>query len=120
MDAATRAVGPEEAAKAEALNAQLSSLLSTNKKLATEGNKTATKVGLSSIDTALSAANPALAAAKKGGDILGTTWVRTKGGKALYGAGEALNDQSVWNKLLATPGGQRALVELMKQEGGPE
>jgi hypothetical protein len=119
MDAVSKAVGPEQAAKAEGLNQQLSSLLSTNKKLATEGNKTATKVGLSSIDTALGAANPMLAAAKKGGDILGTTWVRTKGGKALNKAGKALDDQSVWNKMLATPAGQRALIDLMKQKDQP-
>lgn len=112
-----KAIGPDKANEVASLNEQLSSLLSGQKKMMTEGGKTASKVGLSPIDTAMAAINPGIALAKKGGDVLGTTWVRTKGGKAASDIGKKLSTDSAWNKMLATPAGQRALVDLLKQNG---
>ena len=55
-----------------------------------------------------------------GGKIAGMTYPQTKAGLAIGKSGEALqrmlDEKSVWNKMLATPAMQRALIDQLKQE----
>jgi len=103
-------VNPGMGKRLKEVNKDLGSLLSSKKVLANEATKEINKNALTSVDGMLSMLNPAAAVAKKAADIFKGTAARTKGGKAVMKAGQAMQRKQ------ANPY-QFLLKEAVRQQG---
>ncbi len=102
-ESVAKSLGPEAAKTLDVLNDEMSSLLTVNKKMASQGNKTVNSGLLTSVDTALIGANPGVAAAKKAGDVLKSSSFRTNAGMGLNKLGKAIKiePKSAWLDIMA-------------------
>jgi hypothetical protein len=90
-NAATKA-DPVAAARLRDINEEISAILSTSKKLESEGAKTATSVAVGPVTgMAIGSGMPGVAVGKALGDLSKSTWGRTKAGIALKDMGEAVS-----------------------------
>jgi hypothetical protein len=110
----------------EKIQSELSALASGKKQLINEAKKTGNSKLLGAVGGGLigtAKGNHAALPTALGfyaGKLAGMTYPQTKTGMAIGKSGEALqrmmDEKSLWNKMLATPAMQRALINQLKEE----